>query len=154
MEYERAIDKILKLFEITKFATLATADKNRIVHACQMCLINDGLTIYMQTDKTFEKIKNITENPHVAINIGAYNFKGIATVIGHPMENTLFIEKLKTKHPETFEQYTKISSEVLIKIDLTECRIWGVDNGESIHNQASMQILNFKNKNIRIYYMQ
>ena len=40
-----------------------------------MCLINDGLTLYFQTDKSFEKIKNISENPNVAINLGVFLFQ-------------------------------------------------------------------------------
>jgi general stress protein 26 len=149
MEYQKAIDKILKLLESTKFAVLATANNKGIISACQMCLVNDGLTVYMQTDKTFEKIKNITENPNVAINIGAFYFKGIARIIGKPAEFPGFIEKLKEKHLQTYEHYTNLPNEILIQIELTECKIWGVDNDKDIHNQKTIQVLDLKEKTTR-----
>jgi general stress protein 26 len=149
MEYKTALDKIINILEITKFAVLATANKKGVVSASQMCLVNDGLTVYMQTDKTFEKIKNISENSNVAINIGTFYFKGIAKVIGHPNDFPMFIDKIKEKHVSTYKHYTNLPNEVLIKIELTECKIWGVDNNKDIHSQETIQILNFKNKTIK-----
>ncbi len=94
MEYEELIERIIKLFETTKYAVLATSNKDGVVTASQMCLVNDGLTLYFQTDKSFEKIKNIKENPNVAINMGAFYFKGIANMVGHPSTNMAFINKI------------------------------------------------------------
>ncbi|MCL2673329.1 MAG: pyridoxamine 5'-phosphate oxidase family protein, partial [Alphaproteobacteria bacterium] len=68
MDYESIVSEIERLFKDTKFATLATADKSGAPAIGQMCLISDGLTIYMQTYDRFEKVGNIRENPYVAIN--------------------------------------------------------------------------------------
>jgi|GEM_PF-5739808 len=131
LDFESIKNDIVALFEKTHFAILATADKNGVVCTAQMCLVNDGLTVYMQTDSKFQKIQNIKENPNVAINNGAYNFKGKATIVGHPNTNKLFIEKLKTKHLKTYNLYTDLQDEVLIKIDLTEARIWDMYNDKT-----------------------
>lgn len=148
MKYKEIESKVLQILEKTLFCTLATANKNGIVSTAQMSLINDGLTVYLQTDKTFEKIENIKENPNVAINCGAYNFKGIAKIIGHPCDNTQFIENIKKKHLSTFNHYTNLKNEVLIEIELTQCKIWGVDSSKEIHNQETILVINFKDKQI------
>jgi len=119
--------QIIQLLESTRFATLATADQHGVVSTAQMCLINDGLIVLMQTDKNFVKVKNITQNPHVAFNIASHNFKGTAKTLGHPTSNPIFIEKMKSKHPSSYESYTNLANEVLIEIHLTEVRIWDHD---------------------------
>lgn len=148
MLYKDIENQILKVLENTPFCTLATANKEGVVCASQMCLINDGLTAYIQTDKTFEKIKNIKENPNVAINCGAFYFKGFAKILGHPTENPLFIEKIKQKHLKTYNHYTNLPNEVLVEIKLTECKIWGVDSKKDIHNQETILIVDLVNKKI------
>ena len=146
MEYEELINKVEKLLTNTKFVVLATANKEGVVSACQMCIVNDGLKVYFQTDSTFEKITNIKENPHVAITIGAFYFKGIAKIVGHPTANSDFIERIKEKHPETYAHYTNLPTEVLIEVDLIECKIWGIDNSKDIHNEEIIQVLDLNNK--------
>ena len=147
MEYEELINKILRLLENTKYIILATANKKRIVSASKMCMVNDGLKIYVQTDITFEKIQNIKENENVAINIDAVYFKGIAKIIGHPSANRMFVEKMKEKHFETYENYTNLPNQVLIEIELTECRIWKFEviNGK---REEIIKIINLSNKSI------
>ena len=112
-----------------------------------MCMVNDGLKIYIQTDIRFEKIQNIKENENVAINIDAVYFKGIAKIIGHPSTNRLFVEKMKEKHFETYENYTNLPNQVLIEIELTECRIWKFEviNGK---REEIIKIINLSNKSI------
>lgn len=147
MEYQELINKILRLLENTKYVILATANKKGIVSASKMCIVNDGLKIYIQTDNRFEKIQNIKENENVAINIDTVYFKGIARIIGHPSENKMFVEKMKEKHFETYENYTNLPNQVLIKIELTECRMWKFEviNGK---REEIIKIVNLKDKSI------
>ena len=146
MTYESIVEKILKVFNATKFCTLATANNKGEISASQVCLINDGLTLYFQTDKTFEKIQNIKENNNVAINCGAFYFKGKATIEGHPTKNSKFIELIKQKHIDTYNHYTNLPNEVLVRVDLTEAKIWGIDNSKDIHNQETIAVVNFESK--------
>lgn len=149
MEYEQIIDKIITALEKTNFAVLATANKDGVVSATQMTLINDGLKLFFQTDGKFEKVQNIKENPNVGVNIGTMYFKGLAKVVGHPTTNPLFIEKVKSKAVKTWENYTNLPNEVLIEVDLTECKIWGIDNSKDIHNQETIVVVNLLDKTIR-----
>lgn len=146
--FNEIVADIERVLGNAKFGVLATASKTGVVCASQMCLINSGLTVFCQTDNSFEKIQNIKENPNVAINLGSYYFKGTAKILGHPTINNEFIEKLKAKHFSTYEHYTNLPNEVLIKIELTECKIWGVDKGKDIHNQETILIVNFIEKSL------
>ena len=145
MDYEDLIMKIERLFVQTKFATLAYVDEFSVPHTAQMCLISDGLDIYMQTDAKFDKISAIRNNPNVAINIGAFNFIGRSEIVGHPSLNTWYISAIKEKHPETHVQYTNLPDEVLLKITLTSAKIWGKING-----QECLRLVDFANKTINI----
>ena len=137
------INQIDNLLKNTKFVTLATSNKEGIVSTAQMCIVNKGLKVYFQTDKTFEKVKNIQENKNIAFNIGAYNFKGTAKVVGKPSENDEFIELIKQKHFETYKSYTLLENEVLIEADITECKIWGINPKLDTHEQETIEIIDF-----------
>ena len=146
MKYNDIEKQILNILENSPFCVLATANKQGVISADQMCLVNDGLKVYIQTDKTFEKIENIKENPNVCLNLGAYSFKGIAKIVGHPLKNQTFIDKLKQRHLSTFNEYTSLPNEVLIEIELTECKIWGSSGFE----YKAITKVDLKNKRVKI----
>ena len=147
---EEEINKIDNLIKNTKFATIATSNKEGIVSTAQMCIVNKGLTVYFQTDKTFEKIRNIYENNNIAFNIGAYNFKGKAQIVGKPIQNNDFIELIKQKHIDTYKSYTLLENEVLIKAEITECKIWGIKHKLDTHEQETIEVIDFINKTKKI----
>ena len=110
-----------------------------------MCIVNDGLKVYLQTDSSFEKVNNIKQNKNVAINCGAYYFKGIANILGHPKDYEFFIDKFKEKHPKSFQSYTNLKSEVLIEVKLLECKIWGYEKQDE---KEVLLVVNLQDKSI------
>ena len=137
-EYEQYVKQIENVLRNTEIAILATQD-NDLIHARAMCLVNDGLKVYMQTDKTFNKVAEIQKNENVALNVGAYNFIGKAKIVGEPKGNPWFLEEFKKKHLKSYEKYTNLPNEVLIEIDLTECRIWS----------KTMVVISFLDKTVK-----
>ena len=109
MNYNDIEKQILSILDKTLFCVFATANSRGEISADQMTLVNDGLTVYIQTDKTFEKIKNIEENPNVAINIGAFSFKGVAKIVGHPSTKPIFYWEVKTKASVYLQQLYKFN---------------------------------------------
>lgn len=153
MEFEILLQKIIKLLSKTNYVVLATASKDGIVTASKMCVISNGTTLYFQTDSNFEKARNIIDNPNVAITIENIYFKGQATIVGHPSKNHFFVEKMKQRHYQTYENYTHLPNQVLIEVKLTECRIWGIwqnenENDHNIVKEESIKILNLKKKQL------
>jgi len=128
-EYEEVLEPIKKLLDVSKYVVLSTADKKGVVSASTMCMVADGLKVYFQTDKSFEKTKNIRENQNVAITIGNTYFKGKAKVVGRPLGNKKFVELMKQKHFETFENYSLLPNQVLILVKLTEVKTWKISDG-------------------------
>lgn len=151
MEYDELLIKIVKFLSQTNYAVLATASKDGIVTASEMCVIADETTLYFQTDINFEKSKNIMENPNVAITIGNIYFKGQASIIGKARENIFFVNKMKEKHYNTYKNYTDLPNQILIKVELTECRIWGIWKtlqNCNVDKEESIKVLNLKNKSL------
>lgn len=151
MEYDLLLEKITNLLSRVNYVVLATASKDGIVTASKMCVISDGTTLYFQTDSKFEKARNIKENPNVAINIENIYFKGYANITGHPSKNKYFVNQMKEKHFQTYENYTNLPNQILIKVELTECRIWGIWNNINNCNnnkEESIKVLNLKNKQL------
>ena len=128
-----------------RLAIIATANKNGDVSASKVTIVNDGLDIYFQTDSSFEKARNIRENKKIAINFGATYAKGIAEIIGKPTENEMFINKIKQKNNHTYNDYSRLENEVLIRVTLTEIRIWKYEQVNGNTNEYLI-IIDLKNK--------
>lgn len=150
MEYDLLLEKITNLLSRVNYVVLATASKDGIVTASKMCVITDGTTLYFQTDSNFEKARNIMENPNVAVTTENVYFKGYADIIGHPSKNTFFVDQMKERHLQTYENYTNLPNQILIKVELTECRIWGIWNNinDCNNKEESIKVLNLKNKQL------
>ena len=146
MTYLDLENKIINDLENAMICSFATANKNGEVSARNMTIVNLGLKIYLQTDNSFDKIKDIKENPNVAINFGPYSFKGKAKIVGHPSINKTYIEKIKLKHEYTYKHYTNLANEVLIEIIPSSAKIWGIDFEKKIANQETITEVDFNNK--------
>ncbi len=84
------------------------------------------------------------------MKVFAYNFKGKAEIVGKPIQNDEFIKLIKQKHFETYKSYTLLENEVLIKVKITECKIWGINHKLDIHEQETIEVIDFINKTRRI----
>ena len=147
MEYKKIIERIIELLEKTKYAVLATSNKNGVVSASKVGIINDGLKVYVQTDNRFEKIQNIKENENIAINIDSIYFKGKAKINGSANNNKMFVKKMKEKNIYAYENYTNLPNEVLVEIELTECRIWGFEIIDGKREEI-IKVIDLKNQTI------
>ena len=82
---------------------LATS-ANDYVTARRMRLIPDGLKIYCWTTRHTRKHKQILKNPQVALLAGFIQIDGVASVSGHPMDNSEFLEAYKERIPDAYER--------------------------------------------------
>lgn len=124
MNYLTAKEKIDKILNSAKVMYLATVSKTDEPSLRQMSVLVKNGKVYFQTDLNFAKTKDLENNPHVALGIGAYSFKGIAKLIGKPTENPWFLEDFKTAHLEAYNSYTFLPTEILFEVSLIECKIW------------------------------
>jgi general stress protein 26 len=128
MNYFEIEKTIINLLDNTEFCVLATSNNLGVIDTATMCLVNDKLTVYFQTDNKYEKVRNIKENNNVTINIGAYSFKGTELILNHPNNYDFFVEQMKRRHKSSYEKYTNLYDEVLIKVEIKQSKIWKVNN--------------------------
>jgi general stress protein 26 len=143
-DYEKTATLMKSLLKSSEYAVLSTASGSGVVSASTMCMVSDGLDVYFQTDKNYEKAKNIAENSNVAITLYTAYFKGRAEIIGRPSDNEKFIDILKKKNFRTYENYSLLPSQVLIKVKLSEGRIWKIADGKEV-----VTVVNFADQTVR-----
>jgi succinate dehydrogenase/fumarate reductase flavoprotein subunit len=124
-------DEIIKALETEKTLILATCAENKVTIR-PMSHVNDGLTIFFQTGRDYLKMRQIRENPNVAIQVGSYQLEGIAAEEGHPLapENAGFAALLKEKHPDAFARWSPLEEEVVVRVAITNVRQWRYVDGE------------------------
>lgn len=124
-------EDVLQALENEKILNLATCAGDRVTIR-PMSHVNDGLTVFFQTGEDSLKVKQIQQNPLVAMCVGTYEIEGKASIIGHPLaeENQFFIEKLKIKHLNAFERWSACDDEVVIKVEPRKIRQWQYIDGK------------------------
>ena len=124
-------EEIIHVLEKEKILNLATCAGNRVTIR-PMSHINEGLTIFFQTGRDSLKLQQIRENPNVAMCVGTYELEGVADLAGHPLdtENEFFSRKYKEKHPKSFESYSALEEEVVVKVLIRMARQWRYVDGK------------------------
>lgn len=114
------------------YMVLATCHDDYPMASTMTCIVFDD-AIWMQTDKNFPKYRQIEKNPRVALCKGATAIEGEAQICGHPLdkENEKFALLLKKHHPESYEMYSKVDSERVIKITPCKATDWLYEAGDS-----------------------
>lgn len=114
------------------YMVLATSYEDYPLASTMTCLVFDG-AIWMQTDKKFPKYDQILHNSRVALCKGATQVEGKAFFCGHPLDakNEKFARLLKKYHPESYEMYSKVETEVVIKVIPEKAVDWLYEKGDN-----------------------
>ena len=145
-DFEKAILEIISQLDDNKIAVLSTLN-NGLIDSCQMTYVSNGLDIYMQTDDRFEKITNINNNDNVSVVVGNLSIQGKAILCGKPNESDLFVEKIKNKCYKTYENYTNLPHQILIKITSIRCKLWKFENING-QREEIIKIVDIPNKKV------
>ena len=126
-------EEVIRTLETEKTLTLATCAGSRVTIR-PMSHINDGLTVFFQTGSDSLKIRQIKENPYVALCVGTYQIEGVAIGIGHPLavENEFFATAYKEKHPGSYERYSALEDEIVVKVTIHRVKQWRYVNGKPL----------------------
>lgn len=128
--------KIRELFQIigeAKKAVLATSSNNRVTSRMMSFVIYKN-KFYCQTDKRFLKVEQILDNPKVSICIDNIQIEGIAQIIGKPTENNIFTILFNKYFKNSYENYSFLENEVLLKINPTFITVWNYNESIPIRN--------------------
>ncbi|AZO94888.1 hypothetical protein [Halocella sp. SP3-1] len=93
-----------------------------------------GLDIFFQTDKRFLKFKQLEKNPNVALCVDNIQIEGIALKKGHILneKNKEFLDLYKEKHYGSYEAYSHIEDNVLIKVEPKLITLWKYEGNKSL----------------------
>lgn len=132
MEIEYAVlkEEVIQFLDKHKILFLATSADDRVTARAMSC-VHEGLEIYFQTSKKSAKFAQLAKNPNVALCAANMAIEGVATIGKHPMdpESEQFITLYKKHHPGSFNAYSRLESNVVIRVDPTLVTFWKYDNG-------------------------
>jgi len=124
-QFAEKIVKLWKKFGTHNIMILATGSNNRI-SSRQMSVIVCNGKFYCQTDETYLKYKQITENPNVSLCYKNFSIEGKCRIIGHPLDddNSFFANSFKKHFSHSFKAYSALPTEKLLEITPTLVYSW------------------------------
>jgi len=81
---------------------LATSVHDNVT-ARRMRFIADGIKIYCYTDRGLRKVNQIIANPNVAVVVGFIQIEGVASLKGHPFDETEFLKLYEETQPVNYK---------------------------------------------------
>jgi len=141
IDYSTLYSEIEKILAKEQSIVLATSFDNKVT-ARTMSHVNDGLTIYFQTDKTSVKAEQIKNNTQIALAVGNIQIEAIAEVCGHPKEHRLFSDLYKSKYPHYYDIYSSLEDEIVIEANPIKITLYKYVNGKPCR-----EILDITHKN-------
>jgi len=130
---EITAEEVIHALETRKTHVLATCAENRVTIR-PMSHINDGLTVFFQTNRNSLKMSQIRANPLVALYVGTYEIEGAASELGRPLadENAFFAQEYRKRHPRAFERYSSTEDEIVVRITVKRVRQWRYIDGKAL----------------------
>lgn len=126
ISYEALEKEIMDAFGESGIMVLATSAGGHVTARSMSCIFN-GLRIAFQTGETSTKMKQIRENPRVALCMKNIQIEGEAAVLGHPYEIPWFKEQYAKLHPGSFKAYTGLEEERVVEVEPSLITLWKYD---------------------------
>ena len=121
---------------------LATSKDGKVT-ARTVSYATEGLDFYILSWDHHEKILQIKENPNVALARENMSIKGVAEILGRPLD-----EKCKTgakaimkKRPKEFEIFSRIPGMIIVKVTPSYIKSW-----VRVDNKLLIEHLDLENK--------
>jgi len=118
LDYAQVKNEIIEHLNDTNHLVLATSSNDRVT-ARTVDFANDGLTLFFMTWEYNKKVRQIKENPQVAMCINEIQIEGKAEILGKPTKgsNAAYIDILRKKFSDLFiDTFTNIPTIVLVRI--------------------------------------
>jgi general stress protein 26 len=129
LDYENLKNELLKALDTNKIWVLATSDSSR-VSARSMSIVHDGLDIYFQTSRHFEKYTQMMQNGNVALCCSNVSIEGVASDVGNWEDNLTLKELYIKQHKGSYNTYGTLPWQVVIKVIPHHVVFWKYINGK------------------------
>lgn len=102
---------------------LSTSEDNIVSSRMMSVVLIDGI-FYFQTDMTFKKYRQLSNNRNVALCIDNIQIEGICEEIGHPLNNAPFCDRFQECFKGSYDAYTSLKNERLFAVKPTYIERW------------------------------
>lgn len=126
LNFIEAEQETIDFLNKSKLMVLATSAKDHVT-ARMMSIVNDGMTIYFQTDKDFIKYRQIMENPNVALCVGNIQIEGVAKITCQSLEDPFFAEAYRKNHEGSFNKYSHRPNTIIVEVQPKRVTYWKYD---------------------------
>ena len=127
MKFEAASEKLFRDIGNSGIMVLSTCSGDRVTSRPMSVVVIDG-RFYFQTDETYLKYRQLTDNPNVSLSVKNYSIEGIARDIGKPSENSGFISAMTKYFQSAVSRWSALPSERVIEVSPTLIRSWIYEN--------------------------
>lgn len=103
--------------------TLSACSENRVTSRPMSVVVING-RFYCQTDETYLKCKQISDNPNVALCFKNFSIEGVCRIIGRPVEHKDFIESMSKHFRSAVKRYSSLPTECVLEITPTLIYSW------------------------------
>jgi PPOX class probable F420-dependent enzyme len=139
-----ADSRVREFLRLARAGRLATSDRAGVPHNIPLCFWFDEETrLYFVIDqkpkrltaKGLKRMRNIAENPRVALIIDHYEeqwsclayvlIHGEAHIVEDPSEYMLALRNLRDKYPQYRTMTLSFESNPMVRIDARQMHVWG-----------------------------
>ena len=106
-----------------------STSENNIVSSRMMSVVQINGIFYFQTDVTFKKYRQLSNNHNVALCIDNIQIEGICEEMGHPLQNSLFCDCFQECFKCSYDAYTMLKNERLFAVKPTYIERWTYEDG-------------------------
>lgn len=106
---------------------LSTCADNRVTSRAMSVVVIDE-KFYCQTDERYLKCRQIKANPNVSLCVNNFSVEGECRIIGKPLENRFFIEKMKECFPDAVSRWSSLPTECVLEITPRLISSWIYEN--------------------------
>jgi general stress protein 26 len=142
LDFEKLREEKIKFLESHHTIIIATSHDN-IVTARTVTYATERLDFYFMSWDHHEKILQIKENSNVALARDNISIKGLAEILGKPLDEKSKegAEVTKKKHPKEFEIFCRVPGMIMVKVTPTYIKSW-----VRINNKFFIEHLDLKSK--------
>ena len=125
LDFEKIREEKIRFFEDHHTIVMATSRDDKVT-ARTVSYATDGLDFFILSWDHHEKIQQIKENPTVALARDNISIKGVAEILGKPLDDKSKpgAEAIKKKRPKEFEIYCRIPGMIIVKVTPRYIKSW------------------------------
>jgi general stress protein 26 len=125
LDFEKLREEKVRFFEDHHTIVLATSRDERVT-ARTVSYAAEGLDFYILSWDHHEKILQIKENPNVALARDNISIKGVAEILGKPLDEKSRVgaEVIKKKRPKEFDIFSRIPGMIVVRVTPKYIKSW------------------------------